>query len=183
MRYALAAVLAVFAGFRACADEPRTVSLEGEIDDAAVQRVGKALAGARAGAPVTVYIDSPGGSFFAGLRMIHLFERSKVNTTCEVGGLAASMAAIILESPACRRRVVRPWSVLMFHGVAVEEMTRFYERDARELLAMLVTANRSVALLVAPRLKISEQEYLARTATAWWLVGRDAGPAADEVRP
>jgi ATP-dependent protease ClpP protease subunit len=179
----LIAAVVLLSALRTCAGEPRVVSLEGPIDDEAAQRVRDGVKDARAGEPVLVRIESFGGSVSAGFEVVRLLEQSGADTTCEVGAVAASMAAIILESPGCRHRVLRPWSVLMFHGVSAEPADRVSERDARALVGMLAALNLSVARMVAPRVGLTEQEYLARVASEWWVVGSDAGRAADEVRP
>ena len=118
-----------------------------------------------------VVIESPGGDVISGLRIMRLLRDSGMHTTCQVEALAASMAAILLESPACQRRLVRPWSIVMFHEAAVGGQGR--ENEMAAALALLRASNLSIAQIVAPRLGISVEDYQSLTSGGheWWLVG------------
>lgn len=123
-----------------------------------------------------VFIDSPGGSIFDGLRIIRMLSDSGLYTTCEVQGLAASMAAAILESSACNVRVVHPYSVLMFHEGSVAVMGGLRQNDAEAFSTALRAMNRALASVIAPRLGLSLDDYLARTTGGrqMWIAGIDA---------
>lgn len=156
------------------AEEPKILSITGEISDDTADTLTRALDGAKPGDRVTIRIDSIGGSMMAGLHIVEAVTQSGVVATCEVGGTAISMAAVILESPACSYRVVRPWSIIMFHGVSLSTSERIDRAKLRELMESASTIERSIALLVAPRLGITVEEYARKTATAWWMTGREA---------
>jgi ATP-dependent protease ClpP protease subunit len=128
---------------------------------------------------VTVEIDSPGGSVGIGFALIDLFRearRTGVVVHCRVvpDGMAASMAAVFLESPACSTRAMAPTSALMFHGVSVGDVGG-KEDDLRRLADILADVNKRVAIVVAPRLGMTAAAYLA------WITDRDRWVSADEA--
>lgn len=95
-----------------------------------------------------VVLDSPGGSVFAGERLISFMEGSKIKVSTVCFGLCASMAAHIHQHGATRYMFDR--SILMFHQAAggaqgsMKEMTNFMnflERTMTKLDAYV--ANRS----------------------------------------
>lgn len=63
---------------------------------------------------VTLDIDSPGGSVFAGFAIIKALEAHEGKVTCKVDFLAASMAAAILQS--CDERIVSKRGMVMIHA-------------------------------------------------------------------
>jgi ATP-dependent Clp protease protease subunit len=66
-------------------------------------------------ADISVYIDSPGGSVYAGLAILDTmnFIKPKVRTICV--GMAASMAAVLLAAGEPGMRHMLPNSVAMIH--------------------------------------------------------------------
>ena len=58
-------------------------------------------------------INSPGGSVFDGLAIYNAIKQASVKTSCEVDGLAASMATIVMA--ACNIRSMSKNSMLMIH--------------------------------------------------------------------
>lgn len=66
-------------------------------------------------APITIYINSPGGSISDGLAIYDIMNKIKapVNTICM--GMAASMAAFLLCSGSKGRRYCLPNSTVMIH--------------------------------------------------------------------
>ena len=68
-------------------------------------------------APITMYIDSPGGGVLSGLNLINAMNSSKapINTVCD--GWAMSMAAVILSNGVYRE--ANQGCIFMIHEVAV----------------------------------------------------------------
>ena len=65
------------------------------------------------GGSCTIYIDSPGGSPYSALSLASLMRLRKLNATGIVTGECSS--ATLWPFAACRRRLVTPFSVLLFH--------------------------------------------------------------------
>lgn len=96
----------------------------GDITDEAADRLGQALIAmsvdrvGRADKPITVYINSGGGSVGAGLAMMQLIYRARtlynvvINTV--VTGYAYSMGAIVFQ--AGDKRLIGSFSTLMLHS-------------------------------------------------------------------
>ena len=123
--------------------------------------------------PVIIIIDSPGGSVFAGLEIIKAIKHYPEPVMCVVDGIAASMAAVILES--CDGRAATIYSVVMLHGGSTQLDERVNEHELKEATQVLDVVNRAMAEIVAPRLGMTVDEYLALTeAHELWFTARQA---------
>lgn len=65
--------------------------------------------------PITIYINSPGGSVNAGLVIYDCIQASEVEVNIICAGMAASMAAIILAGGQKGHRYILPHSKVMIH--------------------------------------------------------------------
>ena len=65
--------------------------------------------------PITIYINSPGGSVNAGLVIYDCIQSSDLEINIICAGMAASMAAIILAGGQHGRRYIMPHSKVMIH--------------------------------------------------------------------
>ena len=70
--------------------------------------------------PVTIYINSPGGSVNAGLLIYDVLKESTLKIHMVCTGMAASMAAIILSGGQKGRRYILPHSKVMIHEPLIE---------------------------------------------------------------
>ena len=66
---------------------------------------------------LTIKINSPGGSVFAGFALSQKIEELGIPVHCAVDGAVASMAVYVLES--CATRTMTKRSFMMLHGPAV----------------------------------------------------------------
>lgn len=117
-------------------------------------------------------LNSPGGSVEAGMNFVDAMraaQRRGTKIECVVDGMAASMAAYILQ--ACDVRLMTAQSQIMFHTVSVDEVEGgnqwHFERLAQELAAW----NKRLAIFIAGRLKLSIEEYEARVYDRDYWVG------------
>jgi ATP-dependent protease ClpP protease subunit len=122
---------------------------------------------------VTLRIDSPGGSIFTGLRFIRMVEDIRkahgVRVSCVVDGAAYSMAAVILESPACDERLATSRSTFLFHNGKADGAGG----SAGELASaarMLEAMNEALAALVAERMGMTPKQYRAKVAGGDWVM-------------
>lgn len=65
--------------------------------------------------PITIYLNSPGGSVNAGLVIYDCIQSSKVEINIICAGMAASMAAILLAGGQKGHRYILPHSKVMIH--------------------------------------------------------------------
>lgn len=68
--------------------------------------------------PVNMYINSPGGSVYAGMAIIDYMNFIKCPVKCIASGLVASMGAVIFSSGEKGERIVLPNSRIMIHQVS-----------------------------------------------------------------
>lgn len=95
----------------------RCIFLNGEIDDdmANVFIAQLLYLEQEAENPITIYINSNGGSINAGLMIYDAIQGSHLDINMIATGLAASMAAIILAGGQKGRRMILPHSKVMIH--------------------------------------------------------------------
>lgn len=126
---------------------------------------------------IIIDIDSPGGSVALGFDVINVMRAAERNGTvvvCRVedGGIAASMAAVILEG--CSIRLMGRQSQLLFHTVSMSGASGNawdFARLAREMESY----NDRMAAFVVGRLNISIEEYKKQVADRdWWLGAEQA---------
>ncbi len=121
---------------------------------------------------VTVHINSPGGSVFAGFKMGQALERSKLKSVCVVDGMAASMGFYILQS--CTERTMTDRSLLMGHAPATS--TSGMEQEMANTLALLKALNHAMATHITARSNMTLAEYLQKIAGGGelWLTSDEA---------
>lgn len=137
---------------------------------------------------VTLRISSPGGDGFATLltidKIIDMKVRQHSRIHCVASVMAASAAAILLESPVCDDRYATPYTVILFHGGRSGGQGK--AGDMADQLDLMRDFDRAVASVVAPRLGLSVDEYLRRTDRRdWWMGAEEAlrNGALDGVLP
>lgn len=159
-----------------------TSVLLGEIDDDTVDVVASSIeAHFKAGEPtVVLQLTSPGGSIFAGFRFIQRVEQAKKTVfmgqgkvVCVVDMYAASMAAVILESPVCDLRLMTPRSILLFHNGAT--VARGTAKDIESSLNFLRALDKAMAHAISERLGMSYAQYRAMINGKDWTM--DCGEA------
>lgn len=110
--------------------EDRIINLVGEVTDEMAYNISSELMiidnmEEEAGKPISLYINSPGGSVNAGFAIIDTMNslKSPVYTICI--GLAASMGATILSSGFKGKRVAYPNSTILVHQMSTNNGDRF----------------------------------------------------------
>lgn len=105
----------------------RDIALVGEIDDWE-EEVIKALLKVPTSGTCTFYIDSGGGSVFGALAVLTLLRQRRLQATAIVLGECSSAALLVFA--ACQRRLVTPFSVLLFHRMRGHSEKRIVSNDA-----------------------------------------------------
>lgn len=129
-------------------DQPVDIAVIGDLSDNEAEIAHKIL-DVPVGGQCVLYFDSPGGSPYSGISLLSLLLLRDIQATGIVTGECSSAALWPLA--ACRRRIVTPYSVLLFHplkwqseehvGLAeAAEWARHFgqlEQDMDQLLARL----------------------------------------------
>lgn len=133
---------------------------------------------------ITIYIDSPGGSVFAGARIVQTVRdmkraRPSLKIRC-FANMAASMAFVVLQA-VCDERLVGEISTLMQHQSTFGVSGRDGEVQSR--IGMISSFTAWMDSIQAERLGITIPELRSRTRDEWWLVGAQAvrAKAADRL--
>jgi ATP-dependent protease ClpP protease subunit len=127
---------------------PVEIAIVGDLTDSEADLTDRLLS-IEPGGECTIYFDSPGGSPYCAVSLMTLIKLRSLNATGIVTGECSS--ATLWPFAACRRRIVTPFSVMLFHpmrwqseenvGLAeAAEWARHFgqlERDMDTLLAQL----------------------------------------------
>jgi ATP-dependent protease ClpP protease subunit len=91
---------------------PVEIAIVGDLTDSEAELTDRLL-GVRPGGEVTIYFDSPGGSPYCAVSLMTLIKLRDIKATGIVTGECSS--ATLWPFAACRRRIVTPFSVMLFH--------------------------------------------------------------------
>lgn len=149
----------------------RQVFITGVIDENNSPEIAKQLLDmGKDSKPITIIINSPGGSVIDGAEIISAMQAAKgpVNTICVE--ICASMAAMIHQYGTNRLMIDR--SLVMFHpasGGVEGEVDKSFSR-----LSALREYIGEMELNVAKRSNISYDAYKAHSGVEWWLSAQNA---------
>ena len=96
----------------------RIVWLGGEVNAASSNSIVQQLTALQlddAGKPITLYINSPGGSIVDGMAIYDTIRRSTAPVHAVVSGMAASMGAVILSGCKKGERAIMPHGEVLLH--------------------------------------------------------------------
>lgn len=141
-------------------------AFRGAVDDASVDKVLSAITKSDPSKVFYLYIESPGGSVFAGRRLVTYLTSTDRNIVC-VANTAISMGFVILQ--ACPVRLVTNQSILMTHQIASRA-----EGSLRDLQAA-VSMTEKLAFLydsfMANRMGLTLEAYRAKLNPEFWMMG------------
>jgi ATP-dependent Clp protease, protease subunit len=129
-------------------DGPVEIAIVGDLTDSEAELTDRLL-GIEPGGECTIYFDSPGGSPYCAVSLMTLIKLRDLKATGIVTGECSS--ATLWPFAACKRRIVTPFSVMLFHpmrwqseeNVGLSEAAEWarhfgqLEKDMDELLAEL----------------------------------------------
>jgi ATP-dependent Clp protease protease subunit len=176
-------------------DGPIEIAIVGDLTDSEADLTDRLLS-IEPGGECTIYFDSPGGSPYCAVSLMTLIKLRNVKATGIVTGECSS--ATLWPFAACQRRIVTPFSVMLFHpmrwqseenvGLAeAAEWARHFgqlEQDMDVLLAQLfgvdpevmrhwINPGRYVSgrdLAAAGMAELIELDQLHRLSTNWPLL-------------
>jgi ATP-dependent protease ClpP protease subunit len=131
------------------------------------------------GPEVSVRINSPGGNPMAVLLFIDLARDAKVekkmHVTCVATMMAASAAFLLLESDFCDVRQAEPATILLAHEASMRSGDAEKPNEMEDSQNFLRVLNRVLAAVIAPRIGMTVDGYLA------WIAGHDRALAPDQA--
>ena len=93
-------------------DGPIEIAIVGDLTDSESELTDRLL-GVEPGGECVLYFDSPGGSPYCAMSLMTLLRLRRLQATAIVTGECSSAA--LWPFAACQRRIVTPYSVLLFH--------------------------------------------------------------------
>ncbi len=117
------------------------------------------------GGECTLYFDSPGGSPYGAICYANLIIMRELNATGVVAGECSSSALWPLA--ACRRRIVTPLSVLLFHPMKSQTEEHLGLDEAAEWARHFAELERDMDIWLGDLLKLDE-----KTLSQWMKPGR-----------
>ena len=121
------------------------------------------------GNDVDIFINSGGGSVFAGSEIYSMIQRYKGNVTIHVTGLAASAASVIACAGKC---LMSATAQMMVHNVSSYANGDYKNFD--KMSEILKKANEAIAAAYVQKSGMSMQDALELMDVETWLTAKDA---------
>ena len=121
------------------------------------------------GSDIDIFINSGGGSVFAGSEIYSMIQRYKGNVTIHVTGLAASAASVIACAGKC---LMSATAQMMVHNVSSYASGDYKNFD--KMSEILKKANEAIAAAYVQKSGMSMQDALELMDVETWLTAKDA---------
>ena len=138
------------------------------IENASPVKIRDALKEAN-GSDIDIFINSGGGSVFAGSEIYSMIQRYKGNVTIHVTGLAASAASVIACAGKC---LMSATAQMMVHNVSSYASGDYKNFD--KMSEILKKANEAIAAAYVQKSGMSMQDALELMDVETWLTAKDA---------
>lgn len=132
-------------------DEPVEIALVGDLTTSENDLTERLLS-VPPGGRCVMYIDSPGGSPYCALSLMTLIRLRKLDVTAVVTGECSSAA--LWPFAAARRRLVTPYSVLLFHPMKWQSEEHVNLAEAAEWARHFATLEADMDRLLAELLEV-----------------------------
>ena len=153
---------------------PLEIAIVGDLTDNEAELTDRLL-GVEPGGECTIYFDSPGGSPYCAMSLVTLLRIRGISATAVVTGECSS--ASLWPFAACRRRLVTPYSVFLFHPMKWQSEEHIGMREAAEWSRHFADLEREMDVLLAKL--FGRQADLINTwiATHRYVSGREMAEA------
>jgi ATP-dependent Clp protease, protease subunit len=148
--------------------EPGEIAVIGEVDDWE-EDVVKALLELPPGGACVFYIDSAGGSVFGALAVLTLLRQRRIDASAVVIGECSSAALLLFA--ACRKRLVTPYSTLLFHRMRWQSEKRVSSGEARHWATHFEDMERDLDALQARLFGAAEEQVRTWIAEGQYVTG------------
>jgi len=153
---------------------PLEISLVGDLTDNEADLTDKLL-GVEPGGECTMYIDSPGGSPYCAVSLMTLILLRGLRVTGVVTGECSSAA--LWPYAACTRRLVTPYSVLLFHPMKWQSEEHVGLAEAAEWARHFGHLEKEMDQLLAELLGIPAAEMQKWITPGRYVSGRELADA------
>jgi len=121
---------------------------------------------------VDVYINSDGGSVFAGIAIYSFLKSFAGNTRAIVTGVAASIASVVMQG--CKERVVSIGSRVMIHNPAIVGYIMATAADLKKFAEQLDMTKDDIIDIYSTRASVSKEKVSEMMDAETWMSGKDA---------
>ena len=156
------------------AEGPLEIALVGDLTDGESDLTERLL-GVAPGAECTIYFDSPGGSPYCAISLVSLLRIRDVRATAVVTGECSSAA--LWPFAACRRRLVTPYSVFLFHPMKWQSEEHIGIKEAAEWSRHFADLERDMDVLLTQLFGRSAELIERWIATHRYVTGREMAEA------
>lgn len=153
---------------------PLEIAIVGDLTDKE-QDLTERLLGVRHGEECTIYFDSPGGSPYCAMSLVSLIRLRDTQATAIVTGECSSAA--LWPFAACRRRIVTPYSVFLFHPMKWQSEEHIGIREASEWSRHFAALEKEMDVLLCELFGTSEQLINEWIRTHRYVTGREMAEA------
>jgi ATP-dependent Clp protease protease subunit len=153
---------------------PLEIAIVGDLTDHESELTDKLL-GVEPGGSCTIYFDSPGGSPYCAMSLMTLIRLRRLDVTGVVTGECSSAA--LWPFAACRRRIVTPFSVLLFHPMRWQSEENVGLAEAAEWARHFASLERDMDDLLADLFKVPHELMAKWIAPGKYVSGRELAEA------
>lgn len=155
-------------------DGPIEIAVVGDLTDNETELTERLLS-VEPGAECTLYFDSPGGSPYCAVSLMSLILMRGLKATGIVTGECSS--ATLWPFAACQRRLVTPYSVLLFHPMKWQSEEHVGLNEAAEWARHFGQLERDMDRLLAQLFNISPSEMDVWISPGRYVTGRELADA------
>jgi ATP-dependent protease ClpP protease subunit len=151
-------------------DGPLEIALVGDLTDNEAD-LSDRLLGVPPRGECTLYIDSPGGSPYCALALTALIRLRSIRATGIVTGECSSAA--LWPFAACTRRIVMPYSVLLFHPMKWQSEEHVGLREAAEWARHFAELEQDMDKLLVEMFGQAREQVAEWIASSRYVSGRE----------
>jgi len=153
---------------------PLEIAIVGDLTDNESDLTERIL-GIEPGGECTIYFDSPGGSPYCAMSLVTLLRLRDIQATAVVTGECSSAA--LWPFATCRRRLVTPYSVFLFHPMKWQSEEHIGIREAAEWSRHFAELEREMDGLLCELFGTAEELIADWIRTHRYVTGREMAAA------
>jgi ATP-dependent Clp protease, protease subunit len=155
-------------------DGPVEIAIVGDLTDSEAELTDRLL-GVEPGGECTIYFDSPGGSPYCAVSLMTLIKLRRLKATGIVTGECSS--ATLWPFAACQRRIVTPFSVMLFHPMRWQSEENVGLAEASEWARHFGQLEQDMDLLLAQLFGVSGDLMRNWISPGRYVSGRELAQA------